>query len=217
MLLTMVLVTAGISIVVNLVAVYPQSAWQGLPNRTFFIYPIFLIILAYGISYLKGMWSPIIFAAILFVYGVGIFNYFTNRQVIKPILTVPWREIMTDIVFQAKVDAADVCTIDDVACFYYQTRFGFERIGPNQLESVLGQHPSEIWWVQSNRGKFDNFKGSYAEQFASLQEQYFQEETYHYVPHDPGISMLKNKFLGQKDFDYRVVVYKFAAPEQQSP
>jgi len=214
LLIIVLLVTGGISIVVNLVAVYPQSAWQNLSNRTFFIYPFFLIILAYGISQLKGKLFPIILTAILIVYGVGIFNYFTNRQVIKPILTVPWREIMTEIKFQAKADAVIVCTHDDVTCFYYQTRFGYDRIAPQQLQNVLEHHPSEIWWIQSNRGEESNFKNTYAEQFSSLQEQYIQDDTFHYVPHDPGISMLKSNFLGQKGFEYRVIVYKFVIPEK---
>lgn len=214
MLLTVLLVTTGTSIVVNLVAVYPQSAWQNLSNRSFFIYPIFLIILAYGISHLRDMWRPITFAVVLIVYGVGIFNYFTNRQVIKPILTVPWREIMTDVVTQADADAVVICTSDDVACYYYQTSFGYERTGQNQVESVLEQRPSEIWWIQSNRGEYANLKASYAEKFKSLQEQYILEETHQYVPHDPGISMLKSKLLEQKDFEYRVSVYKFTVPEQ---
>lgn len=67
------LVAVSISIVFNIVAVYPISAWQGLPNRTFFSYPFFLIILAYGISHLKGKWFPITLATILILYSVGIF------------------------------------------------------------------------------------------------------------------------------------------------
>ena len=49
-------------------------------------------------------------AVLLVVYAGGIYNYFTNQQVIKPFLTVPWREIFTDIYAQAVDDAVVVCT-----------------------------------------------------------------------------------------------------------
>lgn len=212
--LVILIVAGGISIVYNIVAVYPISAWQALPNRIFFSYPFFIIILAYGLSQLKGKWFPITLAAILIIYGVGIFNYFTNRQVVNPILTVPWQTITDDIQARAAEDMVVICTNDDTACFYYQRRFGDQRIGPKQLGNILEQHPSEIWWIQSNRINFANFKGSYAEQFVSLQEQYILEETYSYVPHDPDISMLKSKFFGKDVYEFRVIVYKFVAPEE---
>jgi len=214
LLLTILTVAGIVSIAVNLLAVYPQSAWQNLSNRSFFIYPFFLIVLGYGISQLRGIWLPVSLLVLLIVNSIGIFNYFTNRQVIKPILTVPWREIMTDINSRAEADAITVCTNHDVACFYYQTLYGYERISPNQLGNLLEGHPSEIWWIQSSRGEFANFKGGYDEQFSLLQDQYELNETYQYVRHDPQISMLKSRFLGQEDYDYRVSVYKFVMPTE---
>ena len=212
--LLILLVAGGISVVYTIISVYPISAWQSLPNRTLFIYPFFIIILAYGISQLKGKWFVITLTAILITYSVGAFNYFTNRQVIKPILIVPWETIIDDIQSQSAEDMVVICTNDDTACFYYQRRFGDQRIGPENVGNILEQHPSEIWWIQSNRIEFSNFKGRYAEQFTSLQEQYKLDQTYAYVPHDPSISMLKKRFLGDNVYEYRVIVYKFVAPEE---
>ena len=82
-----ILVVVGvISIGISLVGLYSLSYWQSLPNRTFFVYPLFVMILAYGIVQLKGKrkWGALI--VVLMVYSVGIFNYFMDREVIKPIL-----------------------------------------------------------------------------------------------------------------------------------
>ena len=39
--LSIIFVCLTLSVVVNLVSVYPQSAWQNLSNRTFFVFPFF--------------------------------------------------------------------------------------------------------------------------------------------------------------------------------
>ncbi|MFN2126995.1 MAG: glycosyltransferase family 39 protein, partial [Anaerolineales bacterium] len=61
--LLILLVAGGISVVYTIISVYPISAWQSLPNRTLFIYPFFIIILAYGISKLIGKWFVITLTA----------------------------------------------------------------------------------------------------------------------------------------------------------
>lgn len=201
------------SIISNIIAVYPLSVWQSLPNRTFFLYPFFVILLAYGINQLKGKWLWGVMVVLLAVYAGGIYNYFTDQQVIKPFLTVPWREIFADIRAQAVDDAVVVCTNDDTACFYYQSRFGFERFSPQNWEQLPDPKPDDVWWIQSNRGEFAGRSDASDQVLQTIQEQYQLAEVFNYVPQDPGIARLKARFLGTADYEYRVVVYHFAGPE----
>jgi hypothetical protein len=208
-----ILVVAGvISIGFNLIAVFPQNAWQNLPSRNFFVYPFFVMVLAYGIVQLKGKWRWGAVVIVLIVYGIGICNYFTDREVIKPILIVPWREIMTDIQKKSNTDAVVICGNGDFACSYYQTRYGFEPASPGSWAQISIQKPSEIWWIQSNLSNNENSTDADTKAFASLQTQYRETGIFNYAPQDSGIAMIKSKFLGYQSYQFRVVVYRFVLP-----
>jgi uncharacterized membrane protein len=205
---SLLLVVGVISVGFNLIALYPQSAWQNLPSRSFFVYPFFVMILAYGISRIKGKWSGAAFLVVLMVYGVGIFNYFSNREVIKPILIVPWREIMAHIEDTSIAEPVVICTNADFACFYYQTRYGFKPLSPANWPELSIQRPAEIWWVQSNLGDKDNSNTTDKTVFTSVQTQYQETDILNYAPQDQGIAILKSKFLGYQPYPYRVVVHR---------
>lgn len=208
-----IFVVAGvISIGFNLIALYPQNAWQNLSSRTLFVYPLFVMILAYGIGQVKNKWRWGALVVILIVYGFGIFNYFTDRQAIKPILIVPWREIMTDIQERSNPDSVVICTNADFACFYYQTRYGFEPLSPANLAQLEINKPSEIWWIQSNLGNKGNSTDANVDAIAALQTQYKEPDIFNYAPQDNGVALLKTKFLGYQPYQYRVVVYRFVLP-----
>ena len=208
-----ILVVEGIiSIWFNLIALIPQSFWQNLPNRTFFVYPLFIMILAYGVVQLRGKWRGGALVAVFIVYGVGIFNYFGDRQVIKPILVVPWRKIMTDIQIKSKPDAVVICTNGDFSCSYYQTRYGFKPVSPEKWAKVSVQKPTEVWWIQSNLSNQEKPTGANLKVFKSLQTQYMETGVFNYAPQDSGIARLKTRFLGYLSYQYRVVVYKFVLP-----
>ena len=209
--LTIIIFVSGISILFNIVAVYPQSAWQSLSNRMFFIYPFSLIVIAYGISRLSNKWSWSVLVILIFVSAIGNYNYFTNQQVIKPFLIVPWKDIFEEVSNRKSADEVLVCTNDDVACFYYQERFGFPRFSPKNWEQFPDPKPVGVWWIQSYRG--DSFSSnSFTDLVFEIESHYPQVEVMNFVPQDPGIMMLKSKFLGTSDYDYRVVVYHFFYP-----
>jgi uncharacterized membrane protein len=207
-----------ISILFNIFGDYPQTDWQNLSYRLFFIYPFVLILIAYGINQLKSKWQWGVLTALLIVYGVGIFNYYTNQEVVKPILIVPWHEIFENIQTQGTSDSSVICTVEDTTCFYYQSRYGLERTTPRDWPTIEKESPSEVWWIQSFRGDFGNYSAESldvdSQAFKSLSEQYHQAEVFRYVPQDPGIEMLKSKFLGKEEYgyNYRVVVYRFVLP-----
>ncbi len=205
-------VVVVVSIGVNLVGHITVSYWQNLPNRTFFIYPLFVIILAYGIIKLKDKWMWGILSILLVVYSVGIFNYFSEREVIKPILTVPWREIMSNIRDQSNPNAVVICTNEDFACSYYQEQYGYKAFSPANWEQLSVQKPSEIWWIQSNLSNDENFTDASHVAFISLQTQYQETGVFNYSPQDKGIAMLKSRVLGYRPFQFRVVTYRFVLP-----
>ena len=103
--------------------------------------------------------------------------------------------------------------------FYYQERAGFDLTAPRQWAAIeASQAPSEVWWIQSFRGDFGNYSlenmNADAQAFKNISENYIQADVFNYVPQDPGIAILKEKFLDQEDYEYRVIVYRFVSPEQ---
>jgi mannosyltransferase len=202
-------VTGIISVGFSLIAVYPQSAWQNLSSRTYFVYPFFLMLLAYGIIQIKGNWKWGLLIILLMIYGVGIHNYFTDREAIKPILIVPWRTIMTDIQKKSNPDAVVICSDNDFACSYYLARYGFEPYSTGDWERISSKNPTEIWWIQSNLSNSGNLPDMNTKTLVILQNQYQETAVLNYAPQDSGISMIKTKYLGYQPYQYRVVVSRF--------
>ena len=212
--LIVLLVSILIGIGFNLVGVDNRSAWQNLSYRLFHVYPFFLIMLAYGLYTLRGKLFWIVLTVIMIVYTIGIFNYFTNRQVIKSSLVIPWQEIFTNIETQSKQDAVIFCTSRDFSCNYYQTISDLEYLSPKNWEQIGETKPSQIWWIHNNRGDYwiSGADEGDSQVFQSITNQYVETQVYTYVNQDPGITMLKTKFLGYEDHEYAVLVYKFELP-----
>lgn len=209
--LLILLVSGFINIIISIVAVFPVSAWQGLPNRTFFAYPFFVIWLACGISNLKTKLLVVFLGALLLAYSVGIFNYFTNRQFIKPILIVPWREIMDEILVESGTNTAVICSRGDYSCPYYVNRFGLNAYRPKDWTELIEEGRPEVWWIQINFGT-NVFGESAPPQINSIEEIYYpylNVKVLNYAQQDPTIRWIKSIIMNMRDYEYRISVYKF--------
>ena len=126
-----------------------STIWQALPHWSFYALPFFSIWLAAGFAKLKPKISIVALAMLCIVYGVGIVNYFSGRQFVQPLFTVPWRTIIEQIEAEASTEDFVVCSGGDVACDYYLSRYGFENRFP-KLDGYSDDELPRIWLIRSN-------------------------------------------------------------------
>lgn len=204
------IISGVISIFVSIVSIYPVSLWQGVPNRMLYAYPFLVIWLACAMTKMKRRWTFAAVAALLVVYFLAGFNYFTGREYIKPHLLIPWRKIMENI----QGGGAVVCGRGDTACRYYVERYGHQAYRPEDWAELVESGHQEIWWIQINLG----YTGGNTDKILELvknPEPYQVMDVYNYAGQDPGIRWLKSSLLGQEDYAYRLILYRFADPVGQ--
>ena len=210
LLVSVLLVVVLGSVLVSIVSVFPQSAWQNLSNRNFFAYPFFVLILAVGLDRLKSRQAQVLLTLLLVVYLVGSFNVFTGRQAVKPLLIVPWVQVMEKIQTESQPEAVVFCSQFDTVCPYYVERFGLPRISLGGWEQALENPPPEVWWLQNNIGGYDYQRDQEQAAFQALQETYQQVMRYDYGAQDDSIRWIKSRWLGQDDYPYRLNLYQFS-------
>jgi len=208
------LMIAGANLLVTFnVAV--SATWQNLTYRALYAYPFLMIWLGAGFASMKPRWAAVSGAAIALVFIVGIFNYFTNRQFLRPVFTVPWPEIFERIQSEAKPGALVLCGFGDTSCFYYADRYGFGQDNLNTWTSQTNPQYPEVWYIQTNLSRDDLYGDQPAQQasfFDEMARRYPLESTYNYAAQDPSIRWLKAMLLNQDDFEYRVNLHKFFNP-----
>jgi len=199
------------SVLVSSIAVFPQSAWQNLSNRTFFVYPVFLLLLSAGLDRLSLRWRQLALGALLVVYGVGAWNVFSGSQAVKPLLVVPWVQVMEKIRAESQPGALVFCSQFDTVCPYYVDRFGLPRAGLSNWQQALESEPPEVWWLQNNIGGYAYDRSHEEAAFTALQAIYPQVDQFDYAAQDASIRQIKARWLGQEDYPYRLNLYHFQA------
>jgi uncharacterized membrane protein len=185
------------------------TTWQNISYRAFYGLPFLAIVVGVGLSTLRPRSGLAISALLLVVYAAGIGNYFSNRQFIRPIYAVPWRQIFTQIRAQAPPDAVVICNRTDYACPYYAGRFGIERYKPTDWESLAAKPPSELWWLNSNLGLSRYDEDPELAILQQVQTAYACFDIYNYGLQEASIRWIKSALMGQQDYEYRLNVYKF--------
>ena len=141
---------------------------------------------------------------------MGLFNYFTNRQFIQPIFAVPWRSIFEMIQVESKPDVLVICDGGDYACGYYSIRYGY---GKNSSGSWNPKSEyEEVWWIQTNLGRGSPGQDAKNINLDLLSANFQASEIYNYARQDESIRWLKTELMGQEDYEYRVVVFRFYNP-----
>lgn len=206
-----VLLPAGANLILTFNAAVSQT-WQNLPYRALFVYPFLMIWLGAGLARLKLPWAAGLGAALLVVYALGIFNYFTNRQFLRPVYTVPWKSIFEQIQEKSTPGALVVCGFGDSSCYYYSERYGFDGNDLNNWASLARQTYPELWYIQTNlgRGEASGNQPELQQNFLTdLERSYLLKDELDFGPQDSGIRRLKARFLNQEDYAYRVNLLRF--------
>ncbi len=201
------------NLMISLNATVSQT-WQNLPYRTLYAFPYLAVWLTAGFMALK---KPAYLLSIILVgvYSVGIYNYFTGKQFIQPIYTVPWREIFSSITAVSTPDTLVICSHGDFACPYYSQRYGFGSHTAEDWVNLSGQTYSQVWWIQSNLGASLKIYVNETEIFQEIRNRYKDSIEYHFAPQDPTIRWIKTTLLNRDDYEYRVDVYRFGQPIQR--
>ncbi len=206
-----VLLPAGANLLLTFNAAVSQT-WQNLPYRALYVYPFLMIWLAAGLVRMKLPWAAGVGAVLLAVYALGIFNYFTNRQFLRPVYTVPWRSIFEQIQAESAPGELVVCGFGDSSCYYYSERYGFGQNDLNNWGNLARQTYPQIWYIQTNLGRGEAYGNQPALQQTFLEDmtsKYNLERQIDFAPQDSGIRRLKARFLNQEDYAYRVNLLRF--------
>jgi hypothetical protein len=214
----LVVVFFGIIAGTNLLLTFNQAVsqtWQNLTYRAVYVYPFLMIWLAAGINRLRLSWAIASGAALGLVFIVAGFNYLTNRQFIRPVYTVPWKEVFANIQVQSKPGALVVCGFGDSSCYYYAQRFGYGSNDLNNWGNLSRREYPEVWYIQTNlgRGETDGSQSGLQETFlAEMARRYSISSDINFAPQDPSIRWLKSKLINQEDYEYRLILRRFFQP-----
>lgn len=205
-----VLVIALSNVMISLISTWLSQIWQNLPHWALYGLPFLAMWLGAGFAKMKPRAVLLSSVVIAVAYGVGLFNYFSNRQFIQPIYAVPWRSIFDMIQTEAHPDVLVICDGDDYACGYYSTRYGY---GKNNLGSWnTSSKIPEVWLIQTNLSRVSPWTDRETVILEELSASYQATEIYNYAQQDESIRWLKTKLMGQEDFEYRVNVFRFFNP-----
>lgn len=188
------------------------QTWQNLPVRGLYGLPLLILLLVCGLDTLKPKTGKMILAVLLLVYALGIFNFFSGRQYLRPIFAVQWRLLFSEIAAQAKPEAIVVCGEGDSACNYYSRQFGFAGMSASSWAELSRTAYSEVWWIQNNVGRALPGEAEEARNLSQLADSFAGYAALGFGEQDPGIRQLKTRFTGQDDYQYRAVVHHFYQP-----
>jgi uncharacterized membrane protein len=179
---------------------------QNITNRSLLFLPLFVMGVGYCLSRWRAPAAHVLSLALVAVITVALFNLFTLREFMRPLLTVPWNRIMQTV--QASGDGRVLlCNEADYACFYYGQVYGLQPVMFTEWPQVSARNPAEVWWVNSNLST--RATGSTEAIFNALSAAYGPPATQHYAPQDPSIRAFKMRFAGSDAYEHRVDVWHF--------
>ncbi len=209
--ITFFFMIAGINLAVTFNTEVSES-WQNVSYRALYAFPFFMIWLSAGITSLKPRYAWVVGGILCMVYAVGIFNYFTNRQFLRPVYSVPWQLIFRQVRAEASPDALVVCGYGDSSCYYYATQAGFYDNNLGNWANLIKMDYPEVWFVQTNLGRDEDYKPKQLAILTEISTRYPAQEIYNYAKQDPRIRWLKGLLTDQDDYEYRVNVIRFYKP-----
>ncbi|NJM41402.1 MAG: hypothetical protein HC853_11880 [Anaerolineae bacterium] len=174
-----------------------QVASPPAPNRVLYALPFFVMVLAACLAVLPKRFALAAGTVIAGCYAWGQINFFANREFMKPLLTVPWKEMMQTIVVSANASpdktTVVICDDSDYTCFFYVQRVGLNWHGPATWPQLAPTRPQVVWFIQSNvsfRGPADT-----SQVLADIRQSYQQETTTNFGAQDESITAFKQRFM----------------------
>jgi hypothetical protein len=204
----LVLTIAITNLMITMNAAVSQT-WQNISYRSFYLYPFLAIWLSVGIINLPIKYSRLVLIGFLLVYSFSLFNYFSNREFLRPIFTMSWRNIFSSIKETSSPDTIVICGSGDTTCGYYLSIYGYEGGNYNYFSNLsLSDYPSEVWWFKINRTQ-SNQKNTESEYFENLFQVYQYNDVTGYAPYDKNIRYLKSIFFNKEIDLFWVEAYHF--------
>jgi uncharacterized membrane protein len=205
------LLITGINLVFTFSSAIAQT-WQNVSYRALYAIPFLMIWIAAGIASMKPRLAWVAGGILCAIYALGVVNYLTNRQMIRPVYSVPWQTIFMDIQEKAQPGALVLCGNGDNSCNYYSTRAGFSDNFLGNWEKQKANEFPEVWFVLTNLGREDDRKEFQEEVLDELEQLYPAQDRVNYAKQDPGIRRLKSLMTDQEDYEFRVNVIRFYQP-----
>jgi len=207
-----IVLLVGFSNILLTVFTAVSQNWQNLPYRALYLLPFLMMWFGAGLAALKRKFALVLSVLIALAYCAGLMNYFSGEQFLRPIFTVPWRTIFSQIQSKIQPGGLVICDGNDWACGYYAARYGFDRKMPSSWSTTSQPQILDVWWIKTNLSvEISDNKGK-VEILGQIRQSYPESDTYNYAPLDPSIRWLKGKLFHQQDFEYRVNVFRFYNP-----
>jgi 4-amino-4-deoxy-L-arabinose transferase-like glycosyltransferase len=188
---------------------------ESMPRYYLFAGPLFYMLLAMGLGAVRPV--PLRFSlgiALILVWGIGISNYYSNRQFHVLAHVTPWREV-------GQFLEANVMQGDAIIHVALKPKIGTEPLSyyaqkhiPLYGQEVLAALPNvtkggsvpRVWLVLSEPALQEASRPA----LAWLEDNYSQCETWRYF-RDPDFRLKRRMF--RKDFaEYRIQVFRFEKP-----
>ncbi len=95
---------------------------------------------------------------------------------------------------------------------FYSKKNGFNGYNYLNWRALSTADYPEVWWVQNNLSRSISSKDEEAAILNELARRFQAKTITGFGKQDAGIRLLKNKWMGQDDYDYRVLLYRFTNP-----
>ena len=185
-----------------------------MASRTWFVLPIFAILLAFGIVAMPTRMRWLTVVVLLAANGAALGNLFMREQFHNPIFAVPLREVEAAV--RSESTAGDVLLADyDIGFQYYWlmqppagTEFLRSEDWPAPQGSVEAAQPAHVWLITYGRDR--TRLGDHADEIRSfLAPRYTLGSERQYVPIDAAYRAVKAWLLRRDSYAAKLTVQRF--------
>lgn len=185
-----------------------------MASRTWFVLPIFAMLLAFGIVILPTRMRGLTMAVLLLANGAALGNLFLREQFHNPIFAIPLREVAATV--RSESVASDVLLADyDIGFQYYWlmqppagTEFLRSEDWPAPQRAVEAAQPAHVWLITFGRDR--TRLGDHADEIrAWLAPHYAPGSERLYVPIDPVYRAVKAWLLRRDSYAAKLTVQRF--------
>jgi hypothetical protein len=185
-----------------------------MASRTWFVLPLFVMLLAHGVVVLPTRIRLLAITLLLVANLAALSNLFTREQFHNPIFAVPLREVAASIRSESQPGDILLADVDIGFQYYWQmqpaagTKFFRSEDWPAPQGAVEAAQPLRVWLITFGRDR--TRLGDHADEIrAWLAPRYEQRIEGKYVPIDPGYRAVKQWLLRRETYDAKLAVQRY--------
>ena len=190
------------------------------PNHILFTLPLFLLIIAAGLTALPRPGGlAVAIAVLLIARGAALYNYYTGQEFHNPIYAVPMREIVQNL--RTTVQPGDVIISDSDSGFQYYYNQGLQPVPAlasmpeaAALQYLQAHHPDRVWLLILGRDR--TRETTPTELIDWLTANYHLSATQGYVPQDETYQQVKQRLLQRPPYEYKLLLQLFERPSSSN-